>query len=423
MKPLLFCLLLLCYLPSAFSWGSANSPKKMSCIYIVDRNGFSETLSAPDRLKRYENVNFLAPQPYEEVMRVYQRDRLGNVLSIRTSYYENGQVKQYLEVNNGRAHGNYFEWHPNGNLKLQAFVIGGEPEFQNQCEAGWLFDGCTYAWDEEEKLITEIPYEKGVQQGIATYYHKNGSLWKYVPYTDNEVHGIAYIYLSDQTLLQYSEFERGERHGKTVRYWSPTQISAQEVYSRGYLHNGIYYDFNGDVISSVIEGNGFRAVFGRNFVSELHQIQNGLPYGEVQYFNPQGDLIRKFYVNQEGLKHGEDTQYYENGLPGTKEISLFWINGKIEGEVRTWYPNGQIESKKEVHGNKKQGIYTAWYRDGNLMMIEDYDREALKKGEYYKKGIKTPVSRVIKGGGTATIYDPDGNFLNKVVYKNGKPEK
>ncbi len=39
----------------------------LSSINIIDRNGISETVSSKDRLKKYEEVDWLAPQPYEKV--------------------------------------------------------------------------------------------------------------------------------------------------------------------------------------------------------------------------------------------------------------------------------------------------------------------------------------------------------------------
>ena len=44
---------------------SATSDDLVS-IQILDRNGFSETISAKDRLKNYEQADFTAPQPYQK---------------------------------------------------------------------------------------------------------------------------------------------------------------------------------------------------------------------------------------------------------------------------------------------------------------------------------------------------------------------
>ena len=57
------------------------------------------------------------------------------------------------------------------------------------------------------------------------------------------------------------------------------------------------------------------------------------------------------------------------------------------------------------------------------MMIEEYDQGKLKRGDYYQRGEKLPVSQVTNGKGLVTLHDPEGNFLRKVNYESGKPEQ
>ena len=81
-----------------------------------------------------------------------------------------------------------------------------------------------------------------------------------------------------------------------------------------------------------------------------------------------------------------------------------------------------MESQREMSGNTRNGVSTAWYRDGQLMMIEEYESDKLKKGDYYRKGHKQPLSQVINGEGTVTLFDSEGNYLRKIPYVNGKPD-
>jgi antitoxin component YwqK of YwqJK toxin-antitoxin module len=90
--------------------------------------------------------------------------------------------------------------------------------------------------------------------------------------------------------------------------------------------------------------------------------------------------------------------------------------------VKTWYPTGVLESQKEMSNNAKNGVLTAWYRDGNLMMIEEYDNDKLMRGDYFRREERVPVSQVIEGKGITTIFDADGHFVQKISYLNGKPE-
>ena len=129
---------------------------RLSSIQIVDRNGFKETISAPERLRYYEHTDFFAPQPYEKVMRVYTRNTQGKTPSKMTTYHSNGELWQYLEVVNGRARGYYREWHENGVLRLELTVIEGLGDLSEEAQLSWIFDGPSRAWDSEGHLLAEI---------------------------------------------------------------------------------------------------------------------------------------------------------------------------------------------------------------------------------------------------------------------------
>lgn len=395
----------------------------LASINIIDRNGLSETMTSKDRLAQYERTNFLAPQPYQKVMRVYSRLPNGDIKACITTYHSNGQVKQYLEILNNRAYGNYCEWYENGQLKVEACIIGGAGDVGSAAEKTWLFDGLCKAWDADGSLEAEIVYSKGILDGCSLYYHRNGSIWKKVPYNKGEVEGVEEIFLEDGTLLQANEYRQNERSGLSIRYWNPDEVASREDFYKGRLINGAYYNHNKNEVCRVVDGNGVKAIFGRRHVAELRDIRNGEIDGKIQVFNEDGALFNQFYVKN-GMKHGEEIEYYEK-VPGQKKdmpkLSLSWNEGVIQGNVKTWYPNGTQESQREMSKNQRNGLSTAWYRDGSLMMIEEYDHDKLVKGKYLKKGVTLPVSQIHDGNGEATLFDPDGVFLRKIEYHNGLP--
>ena len=100
---------------------------------------------------------------------------------------------------------------------------------------------------------------------------------------------------------------------------------------------------------------------------------------------------------------------------------LTWHEGILQGPMKTWYENGQLESQRELCDNQKQGLLTAWYKKGDLMLVEEYEDDKLLKGEYYRLGEKVPASQVEKGKGIATLFNPEGNFSKKIPYQEGKP--
>jgi antitoxin component YwqK of YwqJK toxin-antitoxin module len=223
--------------------------------------------------------------------------------------------------------------------------------------------------------------------------------------------------------LQTSSYCNGIKEGKTLRYWSADRIAAEEDYCEGFLNTGRYYNACGECIASVDYGNGVRAVFGKDTIVELQEYKNGVIEGEVKQLDKYGRTCSLYHVKN-GCNHGEEIYFYEamrlqqNLIP---KLSIMWFEGKIQGVVKTWYDSGTQESQKEMSNNKKNGHCTAWYRDGSLMLIEEYEQDQLVRGEYYNKGERFPVSTVDDGKGTATLFNSDGSLLHKVEYKNRRP--
>lgn len=417
----LLCLLTLCVSTGAKRCKKGHKPPPLASIHIIDRNGFTETISQKERLGQFQQVDFLSSQPYQKVLRIYGRDAQGNIRAIVTTYHENGNCKQCLDIFNGRAHGNYYEWHENGQQRLAARIIGGMPDVTPLAERSWLFDGVTSAWDEEGRKSAEISYSKGCLEGVSLYFHSNGQTWKRIPYLKNEIHGITEIFRNDGSLLQQIPYTQGQKHGIAMRYWEPSRLASQEEYCRGKLEQGQYFDSEERLVAEIRQGNGIRAIFNKTGIHELQEYVDGAPEGEVKVFDESGRLKRLYHVKQE-IKHGEEIEFDERNTPPRPRLSFHWYEGKVQGVMKSWYPSGQLESQREMANNLKHGLLSAWYRDGTLMLLEEYEKGILVRGEYFKKGEKIPVSQVIDGKGTATLFDADGHLQQKVSYLNGKPE-
>jgi len=424
MRRFFYCLFLLFVVTGCHTFYYTASPGPiLTSINIIDRNGFSETISNSDRLSQYCGVDFLQNQPYQKVLRVYARDEMGDIRAHITSYHPNGQVRQSLEVVNNRACGNYQEWYSNGQLKIEGTVIAGEADIDAESQKTWMFDGMSRAWDDAGHLLAEIPYFRGELEGITYYYHTSGSVWKKVPYCKGNLDGMTEIFLEDGSLLQTITHLEGEKHGCSTRYWSKDVIASEEHFYKNRLERAIYFDSCGKELSRIEQGNGFRVVFGKHGVSEMHEYQHGLAEGEVRVFLENGTLARIYHVKN-GLKNGEEIEYYlpfESIREKQPKLSVQWIEGKVQGLAKTWYPNGRQESQREMNNNKKHGLLTAWYGDGSIMLLEEYDQDKLNTGEYFSPGENTPASEVKNGKGTATLFDSKGNLKRKISYYNGKP--
>ncbi len=419
MKKLLFILALPLLLASCASRSNKQTDPSLVSIQVIDRNGFSETISTSDRLVRYQNTDFSEPQPYQKVLRVFGKNSEGKTHSIVTSYHSNGHIWQYLEVSNGRAHGIYKEWYFNGIQKMELSIIEGIPDLSDSALKSWVFDNVGKIWDEEGHLVAEIPYEKGVLQGTAIYYYPNGKIQKKIPYEQDIVHGSLVRYYEDESIAESIPHVKGLRQGNASCFFPNGALAYKETFSKGLLMEGRYYNLQGDLISKIEKGSGKRPEWEGSRLVRRVNYEKGSAEGLVECFDEKEQLHVTF-VQKDGKKHGEEWEYYpENGKQ--PKILLHWKEDILQGVVKTWFPDGVQESQKELYQNKKNGMTFAWYKNGDLMLCEEYEKDVLTSGTYYKKGDKKPVSRVIQGKGVATLYHPEGYFLRKVLYEKGLP--
>ncbi|MBS0634334.1 MAG: toxin-antitoxin system YwqK family antitoxin [Verrucomicrobia bacterium] len=388
-------------------------------ISIMDRNGLSETVSAKERVKNYENTNFLTAQPYQKVLRVFAKDKHGDALSIITSYYPTGQIRQLLECSNGRASGRYIEWHTNGQKKLQATILGGHADLDEKSQTTWSFNDTSYCWDEEGKLIATIPYAHGLLEGTSNYYYPSGVLSEAYPYHKGEIDGDAISFDENGNILESTHYSQGVKTGKSVGFWAENKPQFEEDWQDDMLQKGSYYNQEGQLLSEITNGTGVRTIFGDIGPSETQNYIHGRPEGEVVLFDEKGTVTRRLSV-KDGEKHGLET-YYWTFNPSQPKLTIEWVRGQMHGTVKTWYENGSPESSREMSHNLKQGHLTAWYSDGKIMLIEEYEKDRLVRGDYLKPGSNKPVSQVINGKGVATFYESDGTFRTRITYHDGKP--
>ncbi len=392
-------------------------------IQVIDRNGFSETISAKNRLTKYQNVDFCDPQPYQKVLRVFSKNKEGKSTSSITSYHTNGLIWQYLEVVDGRAHGTYKEWHLNNQPKMELTIIEGIAELSETAPTSWVFEGKNTIWDEQGALVAKILYDKGMLHGDSFYYYPNGAIKKHIPYIQDKIQGSIFFYSEEGAVLETISYLNDKPHGKAKSCALEGNLLYEEEWKNGNLIEGVYYSDTATILASISKGSGQRAEFEGKALKQLVEYREGVAEGLVQCFDDMGSLTNTYHQKNE-QKHGEEKIYYQTNSSGEitqVKILLNWQEDILQGTVKTWFTDGVQESQKELYQNKKNGPSLAWYKNGNLMLSEEYENDILVSGTYYKKGDNKPVSRVSNKKGTVSLYDPDGYFLKKIPYEKGLP--
>lgn len=388
-------------------------------INVIDQNGISETIVQPERVKQFASVPLLAPQSYKKLLRIYKKDSQGNTKSILTSYYDNGQLHQYLECINSRACGPYCEWYEDGKKKLESYVVAGIGDLNPQAVESFSFQGLAQAWNDKGALFASCQYEVGKLSGTSYTYHPNGtpaskSLWK-----SGLQYGLALSYSPDGKVIESTSYENGKREGKAEGYHENQTLAFEEWYEQDLLITAKYFLPTGEEVSSITKGWGNRTIFRKGKITTQHEVENGKPEGKVSLFDSHGHLERTYYVRSD-KRHGTETWYFPES--NQKQRSIQWVDDEIHGIVQTWYTNGIMESSREFCHNQKHGMSTSWYKDGSTMLVEEYQFDKLIRGRYHKKGFSEPISQVDHSSGVVTLFDGDGNLIETVTYRDSVPE-
>lgn len=389
---------------------------KLSCVHLTTQKGLTQTIKSPERLHPFEDENYLLHQPHLKVVRVYEGKESSK--TIVTTYYPSGHLFQLLECKNNQANGRYEEWNSNGMPKVKARVIGGSPDISSNDLSTWIFDGPSLAFDEEGRLIARFNYSSGMLEGESSLYYPDGTLKESLYYVNGLLNGERVRYNIDGVIIEKNLYKMGLKEGESTLYWSKKALASQEKYVNGKLHFGLYFDRMGKLIGRVKDGNGYKIVWNDDLSYQSFEYRMGEAQGMICEYDESGNLTHSYFVENE-LKQGEEVFYFPSSP--VPRLSIFWQDGEVHGSVRSWYPNGMVESEREVSHNKKQGLLTAKYESGNVMLIEEYDQDLLIKGHYFEEGSQAPVSSVLAGEGLATIYDRRGLIAKKVRYSGGRP--
>lgn len=409
---LLFLLICSCY----------KAPQEeLVLVQIHDRHGITETISDPDRLNHYEQADFLTPQPYQKVLRLFRHN--GANRSVLTTYHPNGSVWQMLEAQEMRALGAYREWFANGVQKIDARVIGGEADLTPSAQESWLFDGISEVYDEQNVLVARVHYEKGELSKTSKTYYQNGSLQKETPYLAGTIHGEEREFWENGELKSKTIFSKGKKEGMSLGFYDDGSLCWEEMFEYDLLQSGTYWSRSQELVCKIHDGFGMKALFEEGRLCKCIEFRNGKVEGVVKNYG-KNEQLQSFYHLKEGKKQGDEIEYYAPQTPNEPlrpKLSLSWDQDLIHGTVKTWYENGQMQSQREIYKNKLSGTACSWYQDGSLMLLEEYENNRLLRGQYYRKKTSSPVSTITNGNGTATLYDGEGIFLQKVTYVKGYP--
>ncbi|MBC3756827.1 tetratricopeptide repeat protein [Hyunsoonleella sp. SJ7] len=308
----------------------------------------------------------------------------GDVESMATEYYANGDVYAEIPFENGKRHGVEKKFHYN------------------------------------KKPSSEISYANGELNGPYKLYHSNGNLWKEGVSADNFYNGPFKIYYRDGTLERDQTYNNGNLEGESKYYDRDGKLHYEYLYRKSEVIAYKYFDKEGHVIKEArkkggeFEFKGFTPQ-GTKLSEGLYDIKGGKK-GLWKFYSNNGVLTNKGeYDDNKAI--GKHINYHNNGE--IKSIEQY-VNDSLSGYYVGYHPNGQMEQQGWYKKNEAQGEWRIYYMDGTLKEINFYHNGELHgKQEIFAVDGKLERTYVYKTGKlfSEVYFDDQGNALGEINYR------
>jgi antitoxin component YwqK of YwqJK toxin-antitoxin module len=328
----------------------------------------------------------------------------GTLQGEATEYFRSGAKKYVFHYSDGKFNGKFEEYYSHGQLKHNGWFTAGERQQQ------WL------SYFPNGVLESDFYYLHGEFSGLGLEYSTTGKLLSASNYESDRLNDLISYNASGNAITQ--------RSGEAAR------VSYQAKYKTGKLQSSFETrcgDFT-KITRWFPDGKVFYA----------YELLSGLKEGSYQYNAINGrTLLQGSYINgqEEGLWSG----YHETGQ---LDYAGSYLAGKHDSTWVYYFPNGKISSRGEYRNGDRHGItiiYGAdgtpllqkFYVDGNLTGYREISHSAKSewkpfKGDAsiiltYPNGKKAYEENYKRGvlDGPKRIYYPDGNLYSEYNYVLG----
>lgn len=281
---------------------------------------FYDTQGKLERMERYEYGELVVDAATTEL------------LEIKRDLHPNGAVRRVGSYRNGKEHGVFREYAPDGTLVTGTLYLDGVRAGEGVTDALGNRIGHWKLWYPEGGLQAEGGYEAGVREGEWIFYYPEGTVAQRGSYREGAFHGTWVWYYPDGKVHREEQYRSGKEDG-VFREWGPSGAVLMEgEYVRGRR--------NGDW---VVEVNDHR---------EAGAYIDGEKSGEWVHTHASGTvLFRGSFVN--GMPEGRHTWWYADG---TRQLTGMFVGGVKEGRWVYARPDGTVQREEEYKGGELRRI-------------------------------------------------------------------
>jgi len=130
---------------------------------------------------------------------IYYKNQPFSATSV--TFYNDVIKSESIQYTNGKRHGVYQKWFPNGTLSFEAYYVNG------------LQHGKTKSWWKNGNLRSEANYINGIVNGIQKQWYKSGNLFKEMTIVNGKEEGLQKAWRENGKIYNNYEAKNGRIFG------------------------------------------------------------------------------------------------------------------------------------------------------------------------------------------------------------------
>lgn len=283
------------------------------------------------------------------------------------------------------------EYHENGQLKEKVNIKDGKA------------NGPSEVYSKEGVIRSKIDWKEGDIVGMMVYF-ENGQLMKKTGHSNKKPQGIFAEYYPSGQLQEKMNYEDGKLMGVVERYYDDGQLQEKLYYKNGKLEGTLerYYPKSYTLCSNK-EKKYIPCAF--QVLKEKLNYKDGTLDGLSKYYGRYGDKEDDCYWSErknykEGSLNGisETIELPTKICAGMQNIITNYVNGDRFG-YSFKYENGVLIDITHYHNDKRHGIYTYFNFDGTALT------------KYFYNGTEYPLEKISMYHSVPEIY------YNNYIYR------
>ncbi len=358
--------------------------------------------------------------------------------------YDSGARKYEGALDWNEPHGTWKYWYESGKLLAELEFRRGLPDGQSvhyledgsvserkTWKAGFLHGPCEQYYPDGTPR-TRGSYEYDRKTGIWEEYHPNGKLGASGPMLLDLQHGAWEIRSASGALTGRAVYDMGSPAGIWESYSGDGTLELRREFADGEAR--ILYQRD-DGRETVVDGKGrYVQRYENGRIAVEGAVEGGRKAGVWRDWYRSGRLWREYeyadgreYLRGYYLENGDRAVRDGAGILETEEegggrIEAVYVDGLLEGEVRTFYPDGTLMILATYFRGRPEGPQKTYAPDGTLL-TEGESRDGLQTGPWTWYGEDGSLSSRVefsfgKKQGVQSFFE-DGILVKEEVYRDG----